>query len=145
MPITIRPKKYFARYQEPLTEMPHLVESQIVSFADLIERGLPNLLKEFSPIKDYAEKKFELSFGKLEIARPKYDEHFAKDNKQNYEGQIKITVTLKNKTLNIIKEQEMFLADPCKLSTPMSTSASSFGASIERPGPKMTKRAWNST
>ncbi|MCX6716109.1 MAG: DNA-directed RNA polymerase subunit beta, partial [Candidatus Taylorbacteria bacterium] len=111
MPTPTRPKKYFSQYQAPLTEMPHLVESQMVSFTDLIERGLPNLLKEFSPIKDYAEKKFELSFGKLEIVRPKYDEHFAKDNKQNFEGQVKITVTLKNKTLNIVKEQEMFLAD----------------------------------
>jgi len=106
-----RPQKHFARYQKPLTEMPHLVESQLLSFTDLVERGLPGLLKEFSPIKDYAEKKFELSFSKLELIRPKYDEHFAKDNKQNFEGQMKITVTLKNKTLNVVKEQEMFLAD----------------------------------
>jgi len=111
MPNLIRPQKYFSRYQEPLTDIPHLVESQLASFTDLIERGLPQLLKEFSPIEDYAGKKFELSFGKLELSRPKYDEHFAKDNKQNFEGQVKITVTLKNKTLNIIKDQEMFLAD----------------------------------
>ena len=107
----IRPKKYFSRYREPLTEMPHLVESQLVSFADLIDRGLPALLKEFSPISDYAGKKFDLSFSHMELVRPKYDEHFAKNNKQNYEGQIKVKVLLKNKSLNIVKEQEMFLAD----------------------------------
>jgi DNA-directed RNA polymerase subunit beta len=106
-----RPKKYFARYQEPLTEMPNLVEAQYLSFTALLEKGLPALLKEFSPIKDYAEKKFELSMGKIELVRPKYDEHFAKENKQNFEGQLKVTVTLKNKTLNVTKEQEMFLAD----------------------------------
>jgi DNA-directed RNA polymerase subunit beta len=108
---TNRPKKYFSRYKVPLTEMPHLVESQLTSFADLMERGLPALLKEFSPIKDYAEKKFELSFSHMELVRPKYDEHFAKNNKQNYEGQIKVKVILKNKSLNVVKEQEMFLAD----------------------------------
>ncbi|MDE1941466.1 MAG: DNA-directed RNA polymerase subunit beta, partial [Patescibacteria group bacterium] len=91
--------------------MPNLVESQLDSFAGLLERGLPDLLKEFSPIKDYAGKKFELSIGGLEIIRPKYDEHYAKDNKLNYEGQIKVKVTLKNKSLNTAKEQEMFLAD----------------------------------
>ncbi len=107
----VRPKKYFARYQEPLAEMPNLVESQLTSFTWLIEHGITNLLKEFSPIKDYAEKKFELSFGKIELMYPKYNEHYAKDNKMNFEGQIKITVKLKNKTLNIEKEQEMFLAD----------------------------------
>jgi DNA-directed RNA polymerase subunit beta len=111
MPTITRPQKHFARYQAPLTDMPNLVESQLLSYTDLLERGLPALLKEFSPIKDYAEKKFELSMGKLEIVRPKYDEHYAKDNKMNYEGQLKITVTLKNKTLNVVKEQEMFLAD----------------------------------
>jgi DNA-directed RNA polymerase subunit beta len=91
--------------------MPHLVESQLLSFTELIEKGIPNLLKEFSPIKDYAEKKFELSFSHPELVRPKFDEHHAKENKLNYEGQIKIRVTLKNKSLNVVKEQEMFLAD----------------------------------
>ena len=106
-----RPKKYFSRYRVPLAEMPHLVESQLVSFADLMERGLPALLKEFSPISDYAGKKFDLSFSHMELIRPKYNEHFAKNNKQNYEGQIKVKVMLKNKSLNVVKEQEMFLAD----------------------------------
>lgn len=109
--ISGRPKKYFSRYQTPLTEMPHLVESQLASFSWLMEHGFTNLLKEFSPITDYAGKKFELSIGGLELVRPKYDEHFAKTNKMNYEGQIKVKVTLKNKSLNVVKEQEMFLAD----------------------------------
>ncbi|MFA6601306.1 MAG: DNA-directed RNA polymerase subunit beta [Candidatus Paceibacterota bacterium] len=106
-----RPKKFFSRYQTPLVEMPHLVESQLTSFAWLLDKGFNDLLKEFSPIKDYSEKKFELSIGGLELIRPKYDEHYAKINKMNYEGQIKVKVTLKNKALNVVKEQEMFLAD----------------------------------
>jgi DNA-directed RNA polymerase subunit beta len=76
-----------------------------------MEHGFSNLLKEFSPITDYAGKKFELSIGGLELVRPKYNEHFAKDNKMNYEGQVKVKVTLKNKAMNVVKEQEMFLAD----------------------------------
>ena len=108
---TDRPKKYFSRYKAPLTEMPHLVESQLTSFTWLVEQGITNLLKEFSPISDYAGKKFDLSFSSIELTRPKYDEHYAKNNKQNYEGQLKIRVVLKNKSLNVVKEQEMFLAD----------------------------------
>ena len=91
--------------------MPNLVESQLTSFAWLLEEGFGNLLKEFSPISDYAGKKFDLSMGGIELVRPKFDEHYAKINKLNYEGQIKVKVTLKNKTLNVVKEQEMFLAD----------------------------------
>ncbi|MDO8430583.1 MAG: DNA-directed RNA polymerase subunit beta [Candidatus Taylorbacteria bacterium] len=104
-------KKYFSRFKAPLTEMPNLVESQVKSFNVLIEQGIAEVLKEFSPIKDYAEKKFELSFLGFELAKPKYDEHFAKVNKLSYEGQIKVKVKLKNKLLDSTKEQEMFLAD----------------------------------
>jgi DNA-directed RNA polymerase subunit beta len=113
MSITVapRPKKFFARYQAPLADIPNLVESQVASFNALLGDGIGNLLREFSPIKDYAEKKFELSIGDVEIVRPKFDEHYTKVNKLNYEGQIKVKVTLKNKSLNIVKEQEMFLAD----------------------------------
>ena len=116
-----RPKKYFSRYQAPLTEMPNLVESQLTSFAWLLEEGFENLLKEFSPISDYAGKKFDLSMGSPELVHPKFDEHYAKVNKLNYEGQIKVKVTLKNKTLNVVKEQEMFLAD-----IPLMTSHGTF-------------------
>lgn len=111
MTTTIRPKKFFSRYQAPLTETPHLVESQLLSFTQLVEKGIKNLLDEFSPITDYAGKKFDLSIGSPELQRPKFDEHYAKNNKLNYEGQIKVKVTLRNKSLNVVKEQEMFLAD----------------------------------
>jgi DNA-directed RNA polymerase subunit beta len=91
--------------------MPNLVESQITSFNILVEQGIGEVLKEFSPITDYAKKKFELSFTGFELSRPKYDEHYAKNNKLSYEGQIKVKVKLKNKLLDAVKEQEMFLAD----------------------------------
>lgn len=104
-------KKYFSRFKDALTEMPNFVEAQITSFNWLIEQGLEEVLKEFSPIKDYSEKKFELSFIGFELTRPKYDEHYAKENKLSYEGQIKVKLKLKNKALDSTKEQEMFLAD----------------------------------
>ncbi|MES3031083.1 MAG: DNA-directed RNA polymerase subunit beta, partial [Patescibacteria group bacterium] len=104
-------KKYFSRFKDSLTEMPNLVESQITSFNWLIEKGVEEILKEFSPIEDYAKKKFELSFTGFELSRPKFDEHYAKINKLSYEGQIKVKVKLKNKLMDATKEQEMFLAD----------------------------------
>ncbi|MEI8096916.1 MAG: DNA-directed RNA polymerase subunit beta, partial [Candidatus Moraniibacteriota bacterium] len=91
--------------------MSNLVESQTVSFDAFIKNGIGEVLKEFSPIEDYAKKKFELSFTDFELSKPKYDEHYAKSNKLSYEGQIKVKVMLKNKLLDAVKEQEMFLAD----------------------------------
>src|SRR3990167_3519630 len=123
-----RKKKYFSRYKKPLEDVPNLVESQISSFNWLVEKGLLEVFKEYSSIKDYAGKKFELDFTGFKLSEPKYDEYYAKANKLSYEAPLKGTVRLKNKVLNSIKEQEIFLAD-----FPMMTNHGTFIISgIER-------------
>lgn len=104
-------KKYFSKYKQPLAEIPDLVEVQSQSYDWLVEHGLKDLFKEFSPIKDSSEKKFELEFTGFQIDQPKFDEHQAKNNKMSYEAPLRVKVKLKNKTLNQEKEQELFLAD----------------------------------
>jgi len=106
-----RPKKYFSRFKEALTPMPNLIQAQLDSYKWFIENGIGQALKEFSPIEDYAKKKFELSFGSFEVSLPKYTEEYAKVNKLSYEGQLKATVKLRNKSLNSTKEQEIFLSE----------------------------------
>ena len=112
MPKThIREKKYFAKYKQPLIEFPNLLETQTTSFAWLIEHGIKEVMKEFSPIQDYSGKKFELSITNFSLTEPKYDEHHAKANKLTYEGQLKARIKLHNKVLNESKEQEIFMTD----------------------------------
>ena len=106
-----REKKYFGRWKQPFVEIPNLVAAQRDSFKWLIEKGLGELFAEFSSIKDYAGKKFELAFSGFSVDKPKYDEHYAKDNKLSYEATLKARVKLKNKTFDSTKEQEIFLAD----------------------------------
>ena len=116
-----RPKKYFGRFKEALTPMPNLIQAQLDSFKWFIEEGIAQALREFSPIEDYSKKKFELSFGSFEVSLPKYDEEYAKVNKLSYEGQLKATVKLKNKSLDSTKEQEIFLSE-----VPLMTSHGTF-------------------
>jgi DNA-directed RNA polymerase subunit beta len=106
-----REKKYFGKFKKPLINPPNMVIHQLDSFKWLLEKGLSEIFKEFSPIKDYSEKKFELSFSSFEISKPKYDECYAKSNKMSYEGQLKAKVKLKNKILSTEKEQEIFMTD----------------------------------
>ena len=106
-----REKKYFGRFKKPLTELPNLVESQITSFNWLIEKGLKEVFDEFSSIKDYSEKKFQLDFTGFELSAPKFDEYYAKDQKMSYEAPLKVKVRLTNHALKTVKEQEIFLAD----------------------------------
>ena len=104
-------KKNFGKYKKPLAPMPNLVASQIDSFKWLLEKGLKEVFSEFTSIKDYFGKKFQLDFVNFELAEPKFDEYYAKDNKMSYEAPLKVTVRLKNLTLGTTKEQEIFMAD----------------------------------
>ncbi|MCC7004624.1 DNA-directed RNA polymerase subunit beta, partial [Candidatus Nomurabacteria bacterium] len=104
-------KKYFSRFKKPLTGVPNLVEPQITSFNALKSHGIKDIFHEFSPIKDFSDKKFELDFTKVELGEPKYDEYYAKENKISYEAPLKAIVRLKNKLQNSTKEQEIFMAD----------------------------------
>ncbi len=104
-------KKYFSKYKKPLSPYPNLLENQINSFAWLIEKGLKEVFKEFSPIQDYSGKKFNLEFTSFSLAEPKYDEQYAKVNKLSYEAQLKAVVKLSNKTIGVSKEQEVFMSE----------------------------------
>lgn len=125
---TIREKKYFGRFRKPLAEIPNLVKSQRDSFEWFIKEGLKEVFQEFSSIKDYSGKKFQLDFTGFEIAEPKFDEYHAKTNKLSYETPLKVKVKLKNLILGTTKEQEIFMAD-----LPLMTNHGTFVISgIER-------------
>lgn len=104
-------KKYFSRYNDPRIDIPNLVEAQRESYNHLLKEGIGDLLREFNPIKDYSEKKFELEFTGFELSEPKYDEFYAKDYKLTLEAPLRIKVKLTNKILHTEQEQEIFLAD----------------------------------
>ena len=105
------PKKTFGKHRESLTTLPNLVENQLLSYKNLIEKDMPEIFKEFNPISDYTGKKFDLDFLSFEISEPKYDEVYAKDNKLTYEAPMRAKVRLHNKVLNTTKEQEIFMSD----------------------------------
>jgi len=107
----VREKKYFSRYKKPLVPFPNLIENQLVSFNWLVETGIKEVFKEFSPISDYSDKKFQLDFTSFSLGEPKFDEEYSKVNKLTYEGPLKARVKLLNKGLGTTKEQEVFMAD----------------------------------
>ena len=104
-------KKYFSKYKEPLVPLPNLLETQIESYKWLIKDGIKETLKEFSPLRDYSEKKFELSFESFTMGEPKHTPLYAKENKLSYEASLKVRVKLLNKMNSSTKEQEVFFSD----------------------------------
>lgn len=118
---TKRPKKYFSRYKKPLVEFPNLIEAQLKSFKWLVEQGIGEVFKEFSPIIDYSGKKFQLEFTSFSLGESKTDENNSKINKLSYQGLLKARVKLTNKVLGTVKEQEIFMSE-----LPLMTSHGTF-------------------
>ncbi len=106
-----RPKKVFSRYKKALVPFPNLIETQVKSFKWLVENGIKEVFKEFSPIPDYSGKKFQLEFLSFSLGEPKCDENHAKVNKLSFEGLLKARVKLTNKVLGTVKEQEIFMSE----------------------------------
>lgn len=106
-----RPQKFFGRFQKPLVELPNLVESQLESFRQFVEGGAERVFKEFSPITDHANKKFELKLTKFTFGPVRWDEHYAKKMNRTYEAPLSMVAKLKNRTTGEEREQEIFLAD----------------------------------
>lgn len=104
-------KKYFSKFTESQTSLPNLVETQFTSYDWFLKEGMMEIFKEFSPITDYANKKFEIEFKDIKLGEPKYNEEYAKQRVLTYEAPLKATAKLKNKTIGSEKEQEIFLAD----------------------------------
>ncbi len=117
---TKRPKKYFSRYKKPLVPFPNLIEAQVKSFKWLVETGIGEVFKEFSPIIDYSGKKFQLEFTSFSLSESKVDENNSKINKLSYQGLLKARVKLTNKILGTVKEQEIFMSE-LPLMTPHGT------------------------
>ncbi len=105
------PKKYFSNYRPPLLELPDLIKVQKASYQWLIGDGLKEIFREFSPIRDYSGKKFDLEFVSFDLDQPKFDEYYAAQNQLSYEAPLRVRVKLTNKILKQDKEQEIFLAD----------------------------------
>lgn len=104
-------KKYFSKYKEPLIDTPDLIENQLASFESFIQGDLQKAIKEFSPITDYSEKKFDLSFEGFVIEEPEFDEYHARENKLTYQARLSAKVKLYNKSLDTTKEEEIFISE----------------------------------
>ena len=107
----VLPKRTFSKYSEPRVQVPDLIQNQVESFKKFLTHGLFSALQEFSPISDYAKKKFSLELVSFELLAPEYDEYYAKENKLTYEGQLKARIKLVNKIFNTEHEQEISFAE----------------------------------
>ena len=99
-------RKSFARYQEIL-DMPNLLEVQKNSYQWFLDTGLREVFRDVEAITDYAGN-LELSFIDYSMdEKPKYSEEECKARDATYAAPLKVSVRLRNKETEEIKEQEI--------------------------------------
>ena len=113
-------RKLFSKFSPDSIEAPNLAQVQLDSYRWFLDEGLPELLKELSPVKDWTEKEFELHFLSYILEKPKFDEHTAREKNITYEAPLRIRVELKNKRTDKSSQQELYLGD-FPLMTPRGT------------------------
>ena len=113
-------RKNFARYEEVM-EMPNLLEIQKSSYRWFLDKGLREVFADVAAITDNAGT-LELSFIDYKMDEPpKYDVEECKARDVNYAAPLKVSVRLRNKETEEIKEQEIFMGD-----FPLMTEAGTF-------------------
>ena len=92
-------------------QLPDLVEVQKKSYQWFWDKGLRELLDEFSPIRPWGNKELELRFLDYHLEEPKYNEIEAKTHNVSYEAPLYCRVKLTNSKTKEEKEQDIFLGD----------------------------------
>ncbi len=68
-------RKFFSKATiNPNAVLPDLTKNQKLSYDWFLNRGIEELIKEFSPIEDLVGKSFELHFLNCSLGKPKFDE-----------------------------------------------------------------------
>ena len=100
----------YSRIAEVL-EMPNLIEVQKNSYRWFLEEGLKEVFNDISPITDYSGN-LVLEFIDFYLeSEPKYTIDACKERDTTYAAPLRIKCRLRNKEVDEIKEQEIFMGD----------------------------------
>ena len=103
--------RYTFGKSKDLMEIPYLLDIQKTSYKNFIEHGISDVLKEFSPISDYAGKADIYFLGFTLDDKPKISKKEAKRKGSSYSVSLKVKVRLVLKETGEVIEQDIFLGD----------------------------------
>jgi len=108
-------------YDLPSVSYPNLIQIQIDSYNHFLKKGLAELFAEISPIEDYSKNLYSLRFGEYFFEEPKMTPFECRENNLTYKASLRCKVSLENKKIKEIKEQEIYFGD-----FPMMTERGTF-------------------
>jgi len=114
-----RERLNYGRIRE-VREIPNLISVQLGSCEWFLEKGLREVFKDISPIRDFTDNLY-LEFESYTLGEPKYTVEQCKERDVTYSAPLKATVSLINKSTGEVKQQEVFMGD-----FPVMTDAGTF-------------------
>ncbi|MBP6855660.1 MAG: DNA-directed RNA polymerase subunit beta [Candidatus Pacebacteria bacterium] len=115
------PIKSFSKHPGDFIEKPYFGEIQLNSWQWFLKKGIKELFKEISPIRDYTSKEYELYFEDYSFDEPKFTEEESWQRSSTYEAALRAHVRLVNLKTKKETEQEVYLGD-----YPMMTDRGTF-------------------
>lgn len=113
--------RYYFTDDRTILELPGLIEVQLDSYKDFLDRRLNKAFYEIFPIDDFSGEKLSIYYKNFTLEEPKYSIADCKRKNLNYEAPMKVRFELLNKMTGEIKEQDVYLGG-----IPMMTDMGTF-------------------
>lgn len=113
--------RYYFTDDRTILELPELIEVQLDSYQDFLDRRLGKAFKEVFPIEDFSGEKLAIFYKGFVLEEPKFSVADCKRKNLNYEAPMKVRFEMLNKVTGEIKEQDVYLGG-----IPMMTDMGSF-------------------
>lgn len=101
--------RYFFNDDRTILELPGLIEVQLDSYRDFLDRRLDQAFNETFPIEDFSGEKIAIYYKNYSLEEPKYSVFDCKRKNLNYEAPLKARFEMLNKQTGEIKEQDVYL------------------------------------
>jgi len=101
--------RYFFTDDKSILELPELIEVQLDSYRDFLDKKLRKSFEETFPIQDFSGEKIDIYFKDLTIEEPKFSVSDCKRKNLNYEAPMKVCLEMLNKESGEIKEQDVYM------------------------------------
>ncbi len=116
----VRGRHYYTD-DRAVVELPELLEVQLDSYNEFLQKGLDKTFADAFPICDFSGEKIDIYYKWLSIEDPKFDVETCKRKNLNYEAPFKAKLEMLNKETWEIKEQEVYM-----WGIPLMTNSASF-------------------
>ena len=113
--------RHFFTDDRSIAGIPELLEVQLDSYREFLEKGLDKVFADNFPIEDFSEEKVSIYYKGSFLEEPKYDPDTCQRKNLNYEAPLKAKLEMLNKETWEIKEQDVYMGG-----IPLMTDQASF-------------------